>query len=573
MVWLQPTEKTNARNLVVNLKEEVMVKKHGKSKLSKALLLATPLLFSPVLYAAKPIDLNQQNMSILQSLISTSHAVAANPVKIEEISRSTDFKQTLHVRFQETYAGHPVWGADGVVHIANGDNSISPLHNLVTGKGSKGSMDGVIYQDLNADLTNTPAYVFTTQQAQKALNHVIDNYQHQVGNKVKVKAKQSQLIVFIDKNNKAHWAYHTSFYVEPAKKGAMPEKPNAIIDAVTLAPYEQWNEIETVSRVSLDGGGFGGNIKMGKLEYDGLQGKLAKLRVTRDKSTCSLDNDDVTVKGFDTDEVVTFNCQATDPNHNNVYWDGELEAVNDGYSPPNDALFGGAVIKDMYEQWYGVPVLTRNGKPMKLIMVVHDDIDNAYWDGEKMTFGDGVSMFYPLTSIGVAAHEVSHGFTQQHSNLRYYGQSGGMNESFSDMAAQAGEQFAFGKTSWQIGGEIFKEKGKSLRYMDLPSKDCNGKTPGHWCSIDNAEQYRSGLDVHFSSGVYNRFFYALGTTANWDAKKAFNVLLHANANYWTSSTTFEKGACGVIKAATDLNYDVAAVKKAFDVVRIKYDRC
>ena len=56
-------------------------------------------------------------------------------------------------------------------------------------------------------------------------------------------------------------------------------------------------------------------------------------------------------------------------------------------------------------------------------------------------------------------------------------QSGGMNEAFSDMAAQAAEVYAYGvgKNSWQIGPEIFKEKNKALRYMDMPSKDCGVK--------------------------------------------------------------------------------------------------
>jgi pseudolysin len=109
--------------------------------------------------------------------------------------------------------------------------------------------------------------------------------------------------------------------------------------------------------------------------------------------------------------------------------------------------------------------------------------------------------------------------------------------------------------------------------MDKPSKDCNGKTPGSWCSIDETSQYYDGLDVHFSSGIYNRFFYTLGTTTGWDAKKAFDVMVQANANYWTSSTSFANGACGVISAAKDLGFSVDDVKAAFDVVKVDYSAC
>ncbi len=59
-----------------------------------------------------------------------------------------------------------------------------------------------------------------------------------------------------------------------------------------------------------------------------------------------------------------------------------------------------------------------------------------------MTFGDGASYFYPLVSLDVSAHEVSHGFIEQNSNLIYSGQSGGINEAFSDMAGEAAEFYS-----------------------------------------------------------------------------------------------------------------------------------
>jgi len=232
----------------------------------------------------------------------------------------------------------------------------------------------------------------------------------------------------------------------------------------------------------------------------------------------------------------------------------------------------GAVIKDMYQKWYNIPVLTENGEPMMLNMVVHMPIDNAMWDGHQMIFGDGVDLFYPLTSLGVAAHEISHGFTEQHSHLIYQGQSGGMNESYSDMAAQAAEYFVHGTNNWEIGPEIFKSD-RALRYMDQPSKDCEGREPGHRCSIDTATQYRMGLNVHYSSGVYNRFFYLLSTSPGWDTKKAFDIMVQANSHYWTSSTNFNRGACGVLKAAKDYGYDLSKVKKAFTGVAVKTTLC
>jgi pseudolysin len=551
----------------------------NQKKLAVSLLLGLPLFCASNVYAAQAINLRHQPISVLKTFSLTTPAAARGALAMKEINRHVDLNKTLHVRIQQTYQGYDIWGADAIVHIPNGASTAKSFSAVVAAAQHQGSMNGNVYQNLTSDLANASPLVFTQAQAQKALQLSIANFEHQAGGKSVLSQEESKLMVFVADDGKAHWAYKVSFRAEPTKVNEKPVKQVSIIDANSMQTYVSWDDIQTLEKADVDGGGFGGNIKMGKMVYDGATGDLAKLMITRDASanTCFLQNADVTVKDYTSHKSMSFKCDILDTTHNNVYWDADFDAVNSGYSPGNDAFFGGQVIKHMYKEWYGMHVLTnQDGSPMMLNMIVHErNYDNAYWDGRQMTFGDGYTMFYPLTSLGVAAHEISHGFTQQHSNLQYYGQSGGMNEAFSDMAAQAAEVFAYGagKNSWQIGPEIFKQAGRALRYMDLPSKDCNGGKSTGRCSIDDATQYTQWLDVHYSSGVYNRFFYTLGTTADWDAKKAFDVMVHANSSYWTSTSTFKEAACGVIKAAQDLGYNTGAVKKAFDVVKVDYSAC
>jgi len=54
---------------------------------------------------------------------------------------------------------------------------------------------------------------------------------------------------------------------------------------------------------------------------------------------------------------------------------------------------------------------------------------------------------------------------------------------------------------------------EALRYMDQPSRD--GR------SIDTVDQYVKGMDVHYSSGVYNRLYYLMSNQSGWDPHKAF----------------------------------------------------
>ena len=64
------------------------------------------------------------------------------------------------------------------------------------------------------------------------------------------------------------------------------------------------------------------------------------------------------------------------------------------------------------------------------------------------------------------------------------GESGGINEAFSDMAGEAAEFFLRGKNDWMIGYDIKKGAGQALRDMNDPVKD--------QLSIDHLSDYRHG---------------------------------------------------------------------------------
>jgi pseudolysin len=239
-------------------------------------------------------------------------------------------------------------------------------------------------------------------------------------------------------------------------------------------------------------------------------------------------------------------------------------------------MVGAEIARNMYQDWYNMPMLkNKDGSPMFLNAHVHLSDENAYWDGNKVIFGDslGSRTFNPFTQLDTVVHEISHGFTEQHSNLAYYSQSGGLNEAFSDMAGIAAEYYAYGETQFLVGLGDIKKEGEVLRYMDKPSKDCHGGKPGNWCSIDHMSQYHNSIDVHYSSGIFNRAYYLLANSQGWNAKKAFDVMVQANRYYWTSTTSFQQAACGVVKAAHDYKYDVETVANAFEQVGLNTKSC
>jgi Zn-dependent metalloprotease len=126
-------------------------------------------------------------------------------------------------------------------------------------------------------------------------------------------------------------------------------------------------------------------------------------------------------------------------------------------------------------------------------------------------FPDGSNILAPLTSLDVARHEMTHGITSQTAGLTYEGESGGLNEATSDIFGSLVEYYANSAQDpgdYLIGETLYTPgtPGDALRYMHQPSLD--GKSPDCWSSS------LAALDVHYSSGVANHFFYLLAEGSN-----------------------------------------------------------
>lgn len=413
-------------------------------------------------------------------------------------------------RYQQFHQGVPVWG-EGVVE------------NRVAGQAQ---FSGAMIRNLNNDLPSAKP-IYSQEQ--------ILSLAKTQAKAIKTENEQAKLYVKLGANNVAQLIYVVSFVNGSATK---PSRPHFMIDANTGVVLDRWEGM-----THKDATGPGGNTKTGQYEYGTKYGPLV---VTDD---CKMNSGNVITVDLKNGTTGTAPYQFTCPR--NTY-----KAANGAFSPLNDAHYFGNVVFNMYKDWFALRPITQT-----LYMKVHygNNYENAFWDGSAMHFGDGANTFYPLVSLDVSAHEVSHGFTEQNSGLVYSKMSGGMNEAFSDMAGEAAEYFMKSVNDFQVGAEIFKANG-ALRYMDDPTKD--GR------SIAHASKYNDSIDVHLTSGVYNKAFYLLSTKAGWNTRKAFEVMVDANRLHWTANSTFDQGACGVEKAALSRGYVVADVTAAFETVGV-----
>jgi Zn-dependent metalloprotease len=252
-----------------------------------------------------------------------------------------------------------------------------------------------------------------------------------------------------------------------------------------------------------------------------------------------------------------------------------------------DAQYGAAQTWDYYRSTFGRNGIANDGKGAPSRVHYSTGYSNAFWSDSCfcMTYGDGNgTTTTPLVSLDVAGHEMTHGVTSRTAGLTYSGESGGLNEATSDIFGTMVE-FAAGNVSDAgdyLIGERIHPNGYPIRYMDDPAKD--GKSASCWSSTVGS------LDVHYSSGVANHFFYLLavgsglsgyGNSPTCDGSvvvgigndRAARIWYRALTTYMTSSTDFAGARSATLRAATDLygegGSDYSAVASAWSAVGVR----
>ena len=153
-------------------------------------------------------------------------------------------------------------------------------------------------------------------------------------------------------------------------------------------------------------------------------------------------------------------------------------ALTDRATVGVDAHYGTAVTWDYYKNVHGRTGIRNDGVGAFNSRVHYStNYANAFWSDSCfcMTYGDGnATTFYPLDSLDVAGHEMSHGVTSNTAGLIYSGESGGLNEATSDIFGSMVEYYANNGNDpgdYKIGEEIYRNGTSALRYMYSPNLD------------------------------------------------------------------------------------------------------
>lgn len=468
---------------------------------------------------------------------------------IKLIKTESDELGFTHYRYQQTYQGYPIFGNTYIVHVKNGyitcmngslaDKSEAPVRAAISEK--EALSKALLY-------INAKSYMWQYPDEEKALRYAMDDQKatyYPKGELVVISADDDQSF----KNYRlcyqfdvyAHYPLSRNYVFVDAENGQIIRK----IDRIYDDKYQT-----NVNAAATAATKYSGSRSI-MTDYTGTTYRLRETGRGNGIETYNL-------------QLGTNYGAAVDFTNATTTWTG-TNANKDEVA--RDAHWGAEKTWDYYYNIHGRNSVDNAG--LKLLGYVHanlvgmgyTDNVNAFWDGTRMTYGDGDATYNPLTTLDVCGHEITHGVTGNTANLTYQNESGAMNEGFSDIFGTCIEFYA--KPPLQTGNwTIAEDCGPAFRSMSNPNlyqqPDTYQGTYWYVGTQDNG-------GVHTNSGVLNYWFYLLcqGGSGTNDIGNAFNVtgITIAEAQkiayrtltvYLTASSQYADARTASIQASSDL---------------------
>jgi Zn-dependent metalloprotease len=448
-----------------------------------------------------------------------------------------------HVRFDRLHKELPVIGGDMVVH---GDRS--------------GRLDGVS-KTLRTSLTLTLQPSLTRDTAVDVASREFAG--------IREGDASAQVVVYA-RGLAPRLAYEV--VLTGTGTDGTPSELHVFVDAHAGIVVDRWDGIETDSANGTGQGFFDGTVSLATNFVNGTY-------QLEDSSRGGQYTVDMNNRFAGNGTLFT--------DSDNAWGDGTLSSRQ---SVAVDAQYGMAVTWDYYLRQQNRNGIGNDGIGAFNRVHYRINYDNAFWSDSCfcMTYGDGdTTTFFPFVSLDVIGHEMTHGVTSRTAGLVYSGESGGLNESTSDIFGTAVEFYAANADDtpdYDIGERLYTSGTQALRYMYRPSKD--GSSADCWYSGVG------DLDVHYSSGVGNHFFYLLsegsGSSAYTDATgattcdgsavsgigrdEAERIWYRALSVYMTSTVDYAGARSATLSAAKDLfgadSVESRAVAAAWSAVNV-----
>lgn len=485
----------------------------------------------------------------------TQYGLTHSQAELRITRKDTDKQGKEHYLLQQHYRGLPVYGKYVRAHVGV-DRKIYAVTNDSSPELNQLQLD--VRQDVDA----SRAVALLQADIEREIGQTI-----MLGGKIgmrEVEEPKAELMIF-PQDDQYYLAYRIDLeYIDPgygrwigfvdANTGAVLKKFSNMMDAAPEGSMSTYSA--------------------------GYYGKQRNINIIRDGDRSYLE--DKTKPMYRKENGEEKGVIATYDYENPFY---PVSSYNYSFDDPEavDAHYFAGQVYDFYLNRFGLNSL--DGKGMSIISVVNGGpIDNAYWNGYEVVYGDGARTFECLVCANdIVAHELTHAVTEFSANLEYVGQSGALNESLSDIMAAV-----FDDDDWLIGEDAGISAGSgALRDMQNPEKSLSPQ-PKHMADYvrlpEDASHDNGG--IHTNSGIpnYAAYLIAEGIDALPGLQGRGRALLGqiafgALTSYLTPTSGFIEARDAFVLAAEDLsladdserNSVVAVVIDAWATVGLPYE--
>ncbi len=483
-----------------------------------------------------------------------------NEFKIKSIQNDVLGQQ--HIKLQQKYKGIPVYASEVILHSKN--NIIDRFNGRY--------FPTPIIENINPTLSKTSASTISIKDLSKTVKVVEMNAREK--NLLGYEKPSVELIIFHTKGDieQERLAYHVTVrpnlmgrweYFIDAHTGEVLNKYDHTCSFAHKHSHEAHEHEDFFGPTTASGTDLNNqNQNLRTYEFQGTYYMM-------DGSRAMFNGDFNNPEGA----IVTLDLQNTnlqDPNYR------EITSNNNTWSDRSavSAHYNSGIAFEYYLNTHNRTSIDGQGGNIVSFIHVNDEngqaMDNAFWNGQFIFYGDGKQAFSPLAgALDVAGHELTHGVISKTANLVYQGESGAINESMADVFGAMMD-----RDDWKIGEDVTNSAifpTGALRDMANPnnggnSLNDNGYQPDHMNDKYTGNQDNGG--VHINSGIPNNAYYRFATSIG--KNKAEKVFYRALTTYLTRSSQFIDLRLAVVQAASDLygTTEVNAAKSAFDAVGI-----
>ncbi|MFK7972100.1 MAG: M4 family metallopeptidase [Bacteroidia bacterium] len=470
-------------------------------------------------------DSHRVETQAIGNYVSQNFDLVAGVESWQKTNSETDKLGHQHDRYQQVYQGFPVEGSmlivhsdDGKVYSFNGDfytmkKPIALTPTLMEAEALDAALASVDAQVYKWDVIGEENYM-KRKHAEDPVSFPRPTFH-----------PEGELVIVPDQGDFGAGDFRLAWKFDIYAQVPV-SRADIFVDAVSGEVLCEWNKIHTADSAGTADTRYSGTRN---IIADNFMGSFRLRESGRGNG----------VRTFNMQNGTDYN-NAVDFTDNDNDWDFAGGGALDNAA--GDAHWGSEMTYDYYLQEHGRNSIDGNGFALESYINYDQNFNNAFWDGRRMTYGDGGTR--PFTAIDISSHEVTHGLTTNTANLIYQNESGALNESFSDIFGKAVENFGRPNSfTWNIGQDI-----GAIRDMADPNRlrDPKNYLGNSWFTGagDNG-------GVHINSGVQNHWFYLLvegdqGTndfgeaydvpSIDWDTASAvafrnLTVYLTPNSNY------------------------------------------